>query len=428
MAKLHVEAEPAKVGLDAGRLERIRSHFHPYVEDGRLPGWLVVVARRGQVAYVATDGRRDEQGAAVEVDTIWRIYSMTKPVTSVAAMCCYEDGAFDLRDPVEAYLPGFAGGRVLDGNGPATRPCGEPVRIWHLLTHTAGMSSELGDDPVADAYRRSTAGAAAARADGRPLDLAERVECWARQPLLFEPGTRWRYSNATDVLGRLVEVVSGTTLDRFFSERILEPLGMDDTSFAVPAAEAGRLAELYVPASATRRAVPAAIGGDDAPYRRAGRPFGEPFEFLSGSAGLYGTAADYHRFCQMLLGGGAHDGVRVLGPRTLRLMAMNHLPGGRDLEEVGAGGPSETSRDGIGFGLGFSVVLDPVRTRGLASAGTLAWGGAASTEFWVDPAEDLSVLFFTQLLPSTTWALRSRLRQLVYQAIVDPGPAAGAWS
>lgn len=417
MTKLTLEVDPVEVGFDVTRLERIHRYFHSYVADGRLAGWLVAVARRGKVAYLATDGRRDELGTPVGPDTIWRIYSMTKPITSVAAMICYEEGAFDLRDPVETYLPCFADARVLHHpDGPATRPAEEPVRIWHLLTHTAGMSSELGDDPVAQAYRSATAEAAASG----PLDLAQRVECWGRQPLLFEPGTRWRYSNATDVLGRLVEVVSGATLDRFFAERIFEPLAMSESSFYVDETERGRLAELYVPDRTSRRAVPAAQQPDGAPFGRAGRPPGAPFDFLSGSAGLHSTAADYHRFCQMLLGAGALDGARILAPRTLELMAQNHLPGGGDLEALGAGGPSETSREGVGFGLGFSVVTDPVRTRGLASAGTLSWGGAASTEFWIDPREDLSVLFFTQLLPSTTWPLRSRLRQLVYQSIVAP--------
>lgn len=424
MANLTIEADAADAGLDAERLERVRDHLRRYVHDGRLAGCLAVVARRGKVVFVSADGRRDESGAPVELDTIWRIYSMTKPITSVAAMICYEEGAFDLRDPLEAYLPSFADARVLvDPARPETSPAREPVRIWHLLTHTAGLSSDLGDDPVAQAYRSSTAEAAA---DG-PLDLAGRVDCWGRQPLLFEPGTRWRYSNATDVLGRLVEVVSGMRLDHFFSTRIFEPLGMQDTSFCVEDGDRPRLADLYVPDRATRRAVPASAAGDVAQYSRSARPLGAPFEFLSGSAGLHSTAADYHRFCQMVLGGGALDGARVLGPMTLRLMARNHLPDGADLEAVFAGGPSETSRQGVGFGLGFSVVLDPVRAKELTSPGTLAWGGAASTEFWIDPQEDLSVLFFTQLLPSGTWPVRARMRQLVYQAIVEHGPAASNW-
>ena len=342
---------------------------------------------------------------------------MTKPITSVAAMVWYEEeGAFDLRDPLEAYLPTFADAQVLaDGEARVdARPARGPVRIWHLLTHTAGLSSELGDDPVAEAYRRVTSKAAAAG----PLDLARRVDLWARQPLLFEPGTAWRYSNATDVLGRLVEVVSGTTLDRFFAERIFEPLSMADTTFRVPDERLDRLAALHVPDAATRLAVPAG-GGALAQHLRSGQPLGAPFEVLSGSAGLYSTAGGYHRFCQMLLGGGSLDGERILGPRRVRTMITNPLPDGRRLDEVAVGGLSETSREGMGFGLGFSLVVDAARTNGLASPGTVAWGGAASTEFWIDPTEGLAVLFFTQLLPSDTWPLRSRLRQLVYAALVD---------
>jgi CubicO group peptidase (beta-lactamase class C family) len=242
------------------------------------------------------------------------------------------------------------------------------------------------------------------------LDLAACCERWAALPLVHQPGAEWNYSVATDVLGRLVEVVSGMPLDQFFAERILGPLGMTDTGFAVPEADAGRLAALYGPHPTTGRAT-----RNDAMGARAV----EPPDLLSGGGGLVSTAADYLRFTRFLLGEGELDGVRLLGPRTVRFMGANHLPGNADLEAFGRPLFSETTFDGIGFGLGFSVVIDPVAGKVPASRGELAWGGAASTAFWVDPAERITALFLTQLLPSSTYPVRTQLRQLVMQALVD---------
>jgi CubicO group peptidase (beta-lactamase class C family) len=240
------------------------------------------------------------------------------------------------------------------------------------------------------------------------LDLAACCARWASLPLVFQPGAEWNYSIATDVLGRLVEVVSGQPLDEFFSSRIFTPLGMTDTGFV--AASPARLAALYVPDPATGRAK-----RNDA-FGRSGtvRP-----DCLSGGGGLVSSASDYRRFTEMLLRGGSLDDVRLLSPRTVSLMASNHLPGRVDLEEFGRPLFAEMPFDGHGFGLGFSVLQDPVKARTLSSAGEFAWGGAASTAFWVDPAEDLTVGFYTQLLPSSTYRLRSQLRQLVYQALID---------
>jgi CubicO group peptidase (beta-lactamase class C family) len=227
--------------------------------------------------------------------------------------------------------------------------------------------------------------------------------------LLFEPGTEWNYSVATDVLGRVVEVLAGEPLDRVFAERIFGPLGMSSTGFWVGEGDAHRLAALYTPDPSTGRATRSALGDRAL----------EPPDCLSGGGGLISTAWDYHRFAEMLRRGGELDGVRILGPRTVRYMTRNHLPGGHDLEAVGRPLFAETTFDGVGFGLGFSVTLDPVANRVLGSAGEFAWGGAASTFFFVDPAEELTVLFFTQLLPSSTYPIRPLLRQLVYQALVD---------
>jgi CubicO group peptidase (beta-lactamase class C family) len=402
-------AEPAELGFDAERLARIDRHFDRYVADGRLPGWLVVVTRGGRIAHLAWSGRRDvESGAPVEPDTLWRIYSMTKPVTSVAAMMLWEEGAFELKDPVARFIPAFEDVRVYvrgSAQKPLTAPAGEPVRLWHLLTHTSGLTYGFHHaHPVDEMYR--AAGFEWSTPAGP--DLAACCEAWARMPLLFEPGTEWNYSVASDVLGRVVEVVSGQSLDAFFAERIFAPLGMRETGFHVAEADAGRLAALYTPDPATGRAL-----RNDAMGTAALRP---P-DALCGGGGLVSTAADYHRFTQMLLGEGELDGVRLLGPRTVRFMARNHLPG--DLEAFGRPLFAETTFEGVGFGLGFSVVEDPVVGRYPSSRGELAWGGAASTAFWVDPAEELTVLFFTQLLPSSTYSIRPQLHQLVHQALLD---------
>jgi CubicO group peptidase (beta-lactamase class C family) len=324
-------------------------------------------------------------------------------------MMLWEEGAFELKDPVSRFIPSFAGARVITGGSalrPTTEPLTEPVRIWHLLTHTAGLTYGFHHSHTVDRLYRE-AGFEWTSPPG--MDLAGCCDAWAALPLLFQPGSEWNYSVATDVLGRVVEVASGMALDAFFAERILGPLGMAHTSFALAPQDAGRLAALYSPDPATGRAV------RNGPMDAAAH---EPPRFLSGGGGLLSTAADYLRFMGMLLGGGELDGVRLLGPRTVRYMGANHLPGGADLEQVGRPLFAETSFDGIGFGLGFSVVLDPVANRVPSSPGELAWGGAASTAFYLDPMEDLGVLFLTQMLPSSAHPLRSQLRQLVSQALV----------
>ncbi|MFI7211974.1 serine hydrolase domain-containing protein [Micromonospora maritima] len=406
-----VSTEPDRVGFDSARLARIDEHFARFVDDGRLAGWQIVVTRRGEIAHSATYGLRDrEAGTPVEADTLWRIYSMTKPITSVAAMMLWEEGRFELNDPVSRWLPEFADVRVYDRGSvlkPYTVPATEPIRIWHLLTHTAGLTYGFAQVSVVDGLYR-----AAGFDLGVPAgaDLAAASAGLARLPLLFQPGTSWNYGVSTDVLGRLVEVVSGQSLDAFFAERILRPLGMTDTRWWVDAADAKRLAALYAPHPATGQAVRA-----DGIGRAA---LTEP-GWHSGGGGLVSTAADYHRFTQFLLRGGELDGVRLLGPRTLRFMTRNHLPGGRDLASFSPEGFSETVLDGIGFGLGFAVVLDPVPSRVPSSVGEFYWGGLASTAFWVDPVEEVTALLFTQLMPSSTYPLRSQLRQLVYSALVD---------
>jgi len=413
VTELKIEVDPAEVGLDAERLQRIDNHFKAYVDDGRLPGWLICVSKNGRLAHVSRYGSRDTEAALpVEPDTVWRIYSMTKPITTVAAMMLYEEGAFELTDPVSKFIPSFADTRVYTGGSdlrPVTVPAAEPVRIWHLMTHTAGLTYGFHRVHPADAMHR----AAGFDLDTRPgITLAQACDIWAAIPLLFQPGAEWNYSVATDVLGRVVEVASGQPLDEFFSSRILGPLGMTDTGFFAPPEDLPRLAALYGMGPDRKAARLDALGA-------AAR---KPPTLLSGGGGLVSTAADYHRFTQMLLPraespAGELDGVRLLSPRTVRYMWLNHLPGGLDLEKFGRPLYAETPFRGIGFGLGFAVVIDPVPGKVPSSVGEVSWGGAASTAFWIDPADELTVSFFTQLIPSSAHPIRPQLRQLIYQAL-----------
>lgn len=411
MAELKIEVEPGEVGFDAERLARIDRYLARYVDDKRLPGWLVALARGGKVVHLSTYGMRDMEAAQpVELDTLFRIYSMTKPITSVAAMMLYEEGAFELTDPVSRFIPAFGDARVYrrgSALAPLTEPACEPVRIWHLLTHTSGLTYGFHHAHPVDAMYRE---AGFEWGQPRGMDLASCCDVWAGLPLMFQPGAEWNYSVSTDVLGRVVEVASGQALDEFFAERIFAPLGMTDTAFWVDDPDAGRLAALYGPDPDTRTAV-----RND----RMGKAALRQPACLSGGGGLVSTAADYHRFTQMLLGRGQLNGNRLLGSRTVAYMTRNHLPGGADLESFGRPLFAETNFTGTGFGLGFSVVDDPAAGKSLGTAGEFAWGGAASTAFWVDPAEEVTAVFLTQLLPSSTHPIRSQLRQLVYQALVD---------
>jgi CubicO group peptidase (beta-lactamase class C family) len=414
MTELKAEADPLEVGLDADRLDRIDRHFRRYVDDGRLPGWLITVSRHGQLAHVSAYGARDvEAGLPVESDTVWRIYSMSKPVTSVAAMMLYEEGAFELNDPVSRFIPSFADVRVFTGGSdvkPVTVPATEPVRVWHLLTHTSGLTYGFHRSHPVDAIYRANG---FEWSSPKGLDLAACCDKWAAMPLLFQPGSEWNYSVSTDVLGRVVEVLSGQTLDEFMASRIFGPLGMTETAFWADDKLAPRLGPLYTPGP----------GGQRVPLDAMGKAAYHQPRFLAGGAGLVSTAADYHRFTEMLLDrpgspAGELDGTRLLSPRTVAYMATNHLPGGLDIETFGRPLFAEAPLRGSGFGLGFAVVIDPVPGKILTSAGEFSWGGAASTAFFVNPAEQLTATFFTQLLPSSAYPIRSQLRQLVHQAIV----------
>ncbi|MGY2002757.1 serine hydrolase domain-containing protein [Blastococcus sp. SYSU DS1024] len=415
--ELQVVTDPAEVGMDPARLGRLDGRLARYVEDGQLPGFLVTVARRGKLVHVGRYGSRDvENGLPVELDTRWRIFSMTKPVTSVAAMMLYEEGAFQLTDPISRWLPEFAETRVYVAGSamkPVTAPQVEPIRIWHLLTHMSGLTYGFHHAHPVDAMYRTMG-----HEWGTPpgADSAEVCRQWASVPLVFQPGSEWNYGVSTDVLGRLVEVVSGQPLDEFFASRIFGPLGMAQTSFGLrPEDDPDTLARLYA-------ATPGQPGGAPtgfAPLDAMGQAALSKPAFLSGGGGLVSTAGDYLRFAEMLRRGGAYDGGRLLGPRTLAHMVRNHIPGGQDLESFGRPLFAETPLRGVGFGLGVSMVIDPTRYGVVSNIGDYSWGGAASTAFYVDPVEDITVGFYTQLLPSSTLPIRNYLRQLVNQALVS---------
>jgi CubicO group peptidase (beta-lactamase class C family) len=407
---VHTDIDATEAGFDPTRLDRITSHLQGYVDRGLIPGFSVAISRGAHVPFVTTGGQRDlETGAPMQTETVVRLYSMTKAIVSVAAMVLYEEGRLDITDPVSRYIPAFGDTRVYlrgPATNPATAPQQAPMTVQHLLSHTAGLTYGFVYASGMDHLYRQ-----AGFEWGTPkgLDLAGCCERWAAIPLLFQPGEEWAYSVATDVLGRVVEVVSGMPLDQYLETAVLGPLGMGETRFGCREDQLDRLAALYVPGPGDRKAVRMDAMGDAAKSTPV---------CLSGGGGLVGTLGDYLRFTRMLQGGGVLDGVRILSPRTIRFMASNHLPGGRDLSEVGRPLFSETNYEGTGFGLGFSVVTDPVKTRSLCSLGEFAWGGAASTAFWVDPVEELSVVFLTQLLPSSTWPLRAELRRLIYSALL----------
>lgn len=409
VASIEVEVEPSEVGLSAERLDLIGRHLHRYVDDEQLPGTQVLVSRAGKVAYVDRYGQRDcERDLPVDADTIYRIYSMTKPITSIAAMQLHEQGLFQLKDPISRWLPSFSETRVFASGNATLYETREPEReitVHDLLTHMSGLTYDFHMAGFVDEiYRKNGFNW------GMPGDLAESCEKLARLPLLFDPGTEWNYSYSTDVLGRLVEVISGQRLDEYLDEHILGPLGMIDTAFSVPPEHAERFTSNYLPQPGTlkRKLLDSA---EESPYLK-------PPKVLSGGGGLVSTMADYYRFTRMLLAGGTFNGSRIIGRTTLDFMTQNHLPGGGDLTSCGRALFSEAAFDGVGFGLGFSVVLDPAKSQVMGNVGEFAWGGAASTAFWVDPAEEIIVVFLTQLLPSSTHPIRAELKTLVYQALV----------
>lgn len=402
-------------GMSADRLKRIEPFIaQKYLEPGRLPCAQVMVWRRGEMVHHSVQGQADpERGVALKDDAIFRIYSMTKPITSIAFMMLVEEGKVALDDPVHRFIPEFRGLGVYQAGiagGWMTRPADQPMRCIDLLRHTSGLTYGFQNRTNVDAAYRKAKISDFDTEGGLPA----MIEQLAKVPLEFSPGTAWNYSVSTDVLGYLVERISGMPLERFFAERIFEPLRMKDTAFWVPEDRIGRLTACYMLTPSGK-----VVLQDDA---RASFYAKEP-PLKSGGGGLTSTAADYMRFTRMLLNGGELDGARIISPKTLKLMTLNHLPGGQEVVQLSRGAFSEAVFEGLGFGLGFAMTIDLARTKVPGSLGEYFWGGMASTAFWVDPAEDLACVFMTQLMPSSSYPIRRELRTLVYAAMEESNVA-----
>jgi CubicO group peptidase (beta-lactamase class C family) len=399
--------KPEAVGLSAKRLQRINQLIERKIGEDKLTGAITLVARRGKVAHLAVAGKADvEAGKPLKADAIFRIYSMTKPVTTVAAMMLYEEGKYQLDDLVAMYLPEFKDVQVYGEGGALVKPRSQ-MTVRQLMSHTAGLTyGFFGNTEVDKQYR-------AANLLSGDLTLAEFTQKLAKLPLLFHPGEQWNYGVNTDVLGRLVEVWSGLALDEFFRQRIFEPLGMKDTGFDVPAAKLERFTTNYqwgMNPLAVGEATGKRIVGDHPSKSQYARPA----KFFSGGGGLVSTAQDYLRFCQMLLNGGALDGARLLSPKSVQLMTSNHTKHAR----MPAGGVALGR--GAAFGLGFQVITDPADNARIGSTGAFDWAGAASTSFFIDPREGLIGILMTQKMPAD-FRLMAEFRTAVYQAIIESG-------
>ena len=412
-----MELAPKQTGLSTARLERITEHLERnYIAPGKIAGCQVAIARHGHLAYFRSFGQMDrERGQPMRDDAIFRIYSMTKPITSVALMTLYERGYFQLNDPVSRFFPSWKGHQVWvsgRGAGMKTEAPARPVTMRDMLCHTGGLTygaalvaigAEPTNHPVDDVY------AEVGVRRGRGETLMEFMEKLAKVPLRYQPGERWMYSLSTDVCGALVEKISGQRFDKYLAEHIFGPLGMKDTSFVVAPEKLDRFCANY------RRNPDKSVQLIDDPQKSD--YLTEP-SFFSGGGGLTGTTEDYLRFCEMIRRGGELDGARILGPRTIALMRQNHLKDGQDLTQMAVGGFSETANEGVGFGLGFACTLDRVKSGTIAS-GDFYWGGAASTIFWVDDVDDLVVVFMTQLMPSGAFNFRGQLKSIIYSSIVE---------
>jgi len=400
--------EPEAVGFSTDRLGKVTEFVEREIADGNLVGTVTLVARHGQVVHFEAAGRYGlEDDRPMDNDALFRIFSMTKPITTVAAMILYEEGAFHLGDPVAKYLPALANMPLaIDGE---LVPSQSQMTIEHLMTHTAGLTNGWHiEHPVERAYRD-----AALR---QSPDLNTYIEKLATLPLRFEPGTRYHYSVATDVLGALVERLSGQTLEQFFQTRIFDPLEMHDTFFNVPDDKTARMAGSHLWSAEQQVMVPMPAGLLPPP---------SGVTLFSGGGGLISTAQDYWRFCEMLRRGGSLDGVRVLGPKTVQAMTMARLT-----PEVRNNGATEYPAShlypGQSFGLGAGVITDPAQAGVISSKGEYSWGGIANTKFWIDPEEDLVVVFMTQVL-GTPHSDRHRfdLKVATYQALTDLGNSGG---
>ena len=397
-------------GMSDKRLSLIDDHITKnYLENERLTGALTVVYRKGRLAHYSTLGLSDrEQNKPVLWDTIYRIYSMTKPITSTALMMLYERGLFQLDDPVEEFIPEFKGIEVYvsgDSEGFITEKPKRAMTIGDLLSHQSGLTYGFMHRTEVDAAYRKIG-----LDRNNQKNLKEFIIALSNLPLEFSPGDRWNYSVATDVCGYLIEVLSGKKLDKFFKDNIFEPLAMEDTGFHVAEDKFHRVAANYL---YHLDGPPKLIEEKSDAYVNLNP------SFLSGGGGLFSTAEDYLTFCRMILNKGYLRGERLLSRKTVELMSSNHLRASQSLADIAYGRWSESTFDGVGFGLGFSVLIDPARAQISGTPGELAWGGMASTAFWIDPVEELITIFMTQLVPSSTYNIRRELRTLVYSAIED---------
>ena len=406
-------ARPGLHAFDAGRLARIDAFLRERYVDvdgggGRLPHAQLLVAHEGEVAHFSSMGAAREGGAAVDEGSLFRIASMTKPITSLAFMMLVEGAQVALDTPVATVLPELAKVGVYAGGGGgvpfAPRPVAQPMRMVDLLRHTAGLTYGFQRRSNIDAAYRERG---TERWHGG-LDLQGFIDTLSELPLEFSPGDAWNYSVATDVLGAVIERVSGRSLDAFFRDRIFAPLGMHDTGFDVPPDKLDRLTDCWA----------LAPGGTRVLYDRGAESvWAQPPTMLSGGGGLVSSALDYHRFCSMCLNGGELDGVRLVSRKTIELMTMNHLPGGSDLSRMSRSLFSEATNAGTGFGLGFAVTIDPARSMIPGSVGEYYWGGMFSTAFFVDPVERISMVFMTQVSPSTAFTIRRELKTMIYSAL-----------
>lgn len=404
---------PEEVGLSTDRLARIQPYMQKYLDGGKLAALSTMVARRGQIAHFSCQGSKEFGGPPLTQDTIFRIYSMSKPITSVGLMMLYEQGAFRLDHPVHRYLPEFKDTQVWT-NGTAdsfvTEPQRRPMQIIDLLRHTSGLTYDfMLQHPVDKLYRKNKI----FTGRGKGYTLEQFVKDVAAQPLMFHPGESWNYSVSTDICGRLIEVMSGQSLGDYFAEHIFKPLKMVDTGFKLSADKVDRFASCYEKDPVTRE-VKLQDAPETSPYLE-----GSERAIQSGGGGLVSTMSDYMRFAQMLLNGGELDGARLLSPTTLKLMTLNHLENNQTIGEMGDSLFTEATMDGTGFGLGFGIVIDQARAADATSQGAFSWGGAASTYFWIDPKQDLVGLMMTQIMPSTSYPIRPQFQQLVYASIID---------
>ncbi len=405
---MDITCKPEAMGFSTERLENITAWMHRYIDGGNLPGAQTLVARGGEVIYSKWAGLADvDTKQAWESDTIARFYSMSKPVTSFALMTLYEQGLFHLDDPVEKFIPAFKNMRVLRENAASitdTEPCKNKPTIHHLLTHCSGLTYDFNLGVLEDLYTQEKM-----HFGPRLGSLEEEVNRLGEMPLKFEPGSRWNYGVSTDVVGRLVEIISGKSLDVFLKETIFEPLGMNETTFDISAEKSHKFASSYTPDKTGNLKL--VENAERSIYKEGA------VNCFSGGGGLLSTVNDYHKFANMIRLRGRSGEIQLLGSRTVDYITRNHMPG--DLASMGQPVFSEVSFSGVGFGLGGWVMLDPTKAQMMGSPGDFGWGGMASTVFWVDPLEDLVVIFATQLLPSSYYPLRKELRALVYQAIID---------